>query len=102
MKYRLIHLLRSGEITGLVENTMIIKARTSGEFRILQEKSIFCFEDRTVIGPLFEIFGRVQQPVYSVKFNSEEQFLKFKESKGKLCIMLYLTHSSCTPIQLST
>lgn len=72
-----------GEITGLVENTIIIKARTSGEFRILQEKSIFCFEDRTVIGPLFEIFGRVQQPVYSVKFNSEEQFLKFKESKGK-------------------
>ena len=72
-----------GEITGLVENTIIIKARTSGEFRILQEKSIFCFEDRTVIGPLFEIFGRVQQPVYSVKFNSEEQFLKFKESKRK-------------------
>lgn len=72
-----------GEVTGLVENTMIIKARTSGEFRILQEKSVFCFEDRTVIGPLFEIFGRVQQPVYSVKFNSEEQFLKFKDSKGK-------------------
>ena len=30
-----------GEITGLVENTMIIKARTSGEFRILQENQYF-------------------------------------------------------------
>ncbi|KAK6888278.1 H/ACA ribonucleoprotein complex non-core subunit NAF1 [Candida tropicalis] len=72
-----------GEITGMVENTLIIKAKTSGEFRVLQEKSIFCFEDRTVIGPLFEIFGRVQQPVYSVKFNSEDEFNKFKGCKGK-------------------
>ncbi|EMG48717.1 hypothetical protein G210_0671, partial [Candida maltosa Xu316] len=72
-----------GEITGLVENTVIIKAKTSGEFRVLQEKSVFCLEDRTIIGPLFEIFGRVQQPVYSVKFNSKEDFEKFKDCKGK-------------------
>ncbi|EGW34259.1 uncharacterized protein SPAPADRAFT_49317 [Spathaspora passalidarum NRRL Y-27907] len=72
-----------GIVTGLVENSMIIKARTSGEFRVLKEESIFCFDDRTVIGPLFEIFGRVQQPVYRVKFNSEEEFAKFKGTTGK-------------------
>ena len=32
---------------------------------------------------MFEIFGRVQQPVYSVKFNSEDEFNKFKGCKGK-------------------
>ncbi|KAG7665777.1 uncharacterized protein J8A68_000602 [[Candida] subhashii] len=72
-----------GEVIGLVENSIIIKAKTSGEFRVLQEGSVFCFEDRTVIGPLFEIFGRVQQPVYSVKFNSKEEFEKFAGCKGK-------------------
>lgn len=72
-----------GVITGMVENSLIIKAKTSGEFRVLQEKSIFCLDDRTVIGPLFEIFGRVQQPVYSVKFNTEEEFNRFKDCKGR-------------------
>ncbi|KAI5962434.1 uncharacterized protein KGF55_003510 [Candida pseudojiufengensis] len=72
-----------GTITGLVDNSVLITAKYSGEFRILKEESIFCFDDRTVIGPLFEIFGRVQQPIYSVKFNSPEEFAKFKDSKGK-------------------
>ncbi|KAI3405987.2 hypothetical protein KGF56_001206 [Candida oxycetoniae] len=74
---------RIGEITGIVENSIIIKAKTSGEFRILKEGSIFCFEDRQPIGPLFEIFGRVQSPVYSIKFSTKEETEKFKDCKGK-------------------
>lgn len=72
-----------GEIIGLVDNNVIIKANLSGEFRVLKENSVFCFKDRSVIGPLFETFGRVQQPVYSVKFNSSEEFEKFKDKKGE-------------------
>jgi H/ACA ribonucleoprotein complex non-core subunit NAF1 len=72
-----------GKVTGLVENSVIIKANISGEFRVLKESSILCFEDRTVLGPLFEIFGRLQLPVYRVKFNTIEEFEKFKDCKDK-------------------
>lgn len=61
-----------GEIIGFVEKSAIIKANTSGEFRILKDKSVLCFEDRTLLGPLFETFGRLQAPNYRVKFNTEE------------------------------
>jgi AAA ATPase containing von Willebrand factor type A (vWA) domain len=72
-----------GEVIGLVEQSMIIKANISGEFRVLKDQSVICFEDRTVVGPLFETFGRLQQPIYRVKFNSVEDFEKFKDCKGK-------------------
>ncbi|ODV67998.1 hypothetical protein HYPBUDRAFT_93192, partial [Hyphopichia burtonii NRRL Y-1933] len=71
-----------GEITGLVEKSVIIKANILGEFRVLKEGSIFCFEDRTLLGPLFETFGKLQSPIYRVKFNNEDQFSKFKDKKG--------------------
>lgn len=61
-----------GEITGFVEKSAIIKANTSGEFRILKDKSVLCFEDRSLLGPLFETFGRLQSPNYRVKFSTEE------------------------------
>ncbi|KAI5969684.1 hypothetical protein CANMA_001347 [Candida margitis] len=72
-----------GEITGLVDRSIIIKAKTSGEFRILKEGSVLCLEDKTLIGLLYEIFGRVQSPIYTIRFNSDEDFEKFKDAKGK-------------------
>ncbi|ODQ82323.1 hypothetical protein BABINDRAFT_31747, partial [Babjeviella inositovora NRRL Y-12698] len=71
-----------GEITALVESSVIIKANVSGEFRILKDNSMLCFEDRTVLGPLFETFGRLQAPVYRVKI-SEEKFEQLKDRKGQ-------------------
>lgn len=72
-----------GEITSIVEKSIIIKATISGEFRILKDGSIFCFGDKTVIGPLFEIFGKLQAPIYRVKFNSDEEVEKFKDRVGE-------------------
>lgn len=72
-----------GEITGLVDRSIIIKAKTSGEFRILKEGSVLCLEDKTLIGLLYEIFGRIQLPIYTVKFNLDEEIEKFKGTKGK-------------------
>lgn len=71
-----------GDISGLVENSVIIKANVSGEFRILKDDSILCLEDRQLLGPLFETFGRLQAPNYRVKFNTEEDFQKVKDKKG--------------------
>ena len=71
-----------GTITSLVEKNIIIKANISGEFRVLKENSVLCLEDRQVIGPLFETFGRLQAPNYRIKFNTDEEFEKFKDKKG--------------------
>ncbi|ANZ74957.1 BA75_02259T0 [Komagataella pastoris] len=71
-----------GEISACVERSVVIKAYASGEFRILKENSVLCLEDRTILGPLFEIFGKLETPFYRVKYNSVEEFDKFKHMKG--------------------
>ncbi|RKP29151.1 hypothetical protein METBISCDRAFT_9017, partial [Metschnikowia bicuspidata] len=72
-----------GTIIGLVEQSAIISASTSGEFRVLKENSVLCFEDRLVLGPLFEVFGRLQSPKYRVKFNTGEEFHQISDKKGE-------------------
>ncbi|KAG7698461.1 hypothetical protein KL912_003787 [Ogataea haglerorum] len=71
-----------GNITALVERSIVIKASVSGEIRVLKDGSILCLEDRTLVGPLFETFGRIQSPSYRVKFKTEEKFEAFKDKKG--------------------
>ncbi|KAG7884915.1 hypothetical protein KL938_001172 [Ogataea parapolymorpha] len=71
-----------GNITALVERSIVIKASVSGEIRVLKDGSILCLEDRTLVGPLFETFGRIQSPSYRVKFKTEDKFEAFKDKKG--------------------
>lgn len=71
-----------GEVISAVEKSVIVRANISGEFRILKENSVLCFEDRQVLGPLFEVFGRLQSPFYRVKFNSDSELDKFKSKIG--------------------
>lgn len=72
-----------GTISALVERNVIVKANVSGEFRVLNDNSVLCFEDRTVLGPLFETFGRLQSPFYRVKFNTDEDFNRLKDKIGQ-------------------
>lgn len=62
-----------GEVEAVVENILLIKARTSGEYRVLESGSVLCLADRTVIGAVSETLGRVQQPLYSVRFNNVDE-----------------------------
>lgn len=71
-----------GFITGIVEKSIIIKATISAEEKVLDSGTVFCLEDRTPLGYLYEVFGRLQSPVYRVKFNSDEELEPFKEMKG--------------------
>lgn len=71
-----------GTISGIVEKNVVIKAANSAEEKVLNEGTVLCFEDRTPLGLLYEVFGRLQSPVYSVKYNSQEEAEKFKEKKG--------------------
>ncbi|CAN6640378.1 hypothetical protein TRVA0_018S00760 [Trichomonascus vanleenenianus] len=73
-----------GELSQVVERRAIIQASKSAEFRVLQDgDSVFCFGDRRVIGVLYETFGRVQAPIYAVKFDSEEEAKELFSRKGE-------------------
>ncbi|ODQ68126.1 NAF1-domain-containing protein [Nadsonia fulvescens var. elongata DSM 6958] len=72
-----------GTLLSVLDSTAVIKASVSGEFRVLDDKSVFCFGDRSLIGMLFETFGRVQAPMYTVKFKDPEQTIPLKSRKGE-------------------
>jgi H/ACA ribonucleoprotein complex non-core subunit NAF1 len=59
-----------GMVETIVENIILIKAKTSGEYRALESGSVLCLADRSVIGVVSETLGRVQQPLYTVRFTN--------------------------------
>ncbi|TAQ83653.1 hypothetical protein B7494_g8027 [Chlorociboria aeruginascens] len=59
-----------GAVEGIAESILLIKAKTSGEYRVLETGSVLCLENRSVIGVVAETLGRVQQPLYSVRFTN--------------------------------
>lgn len=73
----------AGYIHNVSEKMVLIRAGTSGEYRILKENSIFCFEDKTPIGILYETFGRIQSPIYVVKFNSPDKAKSLRDRIGQ-------------------
>lgn len=64
-----------GTVETLVDNLVVIKAKTTGEYQVLETGSVLCLDDRSVIGAVTETLGRVQQPYYSVRFNSRDEIV---------------------------
>lgn len=71
-----------GNVENLVDNLTLIKAKTSGEYQVLETGSVLCLEDRTVIGAITETLGRVQQPFYSVRFTNAAAITEIGISTG--------------------
>ena len=61
-----------GTVEGVVENTVLIRAKISGEHRVLEVGSLLCSREKTVLGVVAETLGRVQQPMYTVQFTNHE------------------------------
>ena len=59
-----------GCVETIVGNVILIKGKVSGEYQVLETGSLLCLEDRVVIGVIAETLGRVQQPLYSVRFRN--------------------------------
>jgi H/ACA ribonucleoprotein complex non-core subunit NAF1 len=59
-----------GKVQTIVDNILLVKAYTSGEYRVLESGSVLCLEDRSVFGVVAETLGRVHQPLYSVLFTN--------------------------------
>lgn len=74
-----------GFIKSAFENNIIIHSLGSGERRVLKEGSILCLEDRTVIGTLCEVFGKLDDPFYRVSLptSRKEQFESLKGRIGE-------------------
>ncbi|KAF8421484.1 Gar1/Naf1 RNA binding region-domain-containing protein [Tirmania nivea] len=62
-----------GEVQSVVERLALIKAKTSGEHQVLNEGSVVALQDRTVIGTIADLLGRVQSPLYTVRFATKEE-----------------------------
>lgn len=62
-----------GVVEHIVENIMLVKAFTTGEYQVLDNGSVLCTADRVVIGAVAETIGKVLQPMYTVYFNSNEE-----------------------------
>ncbi|MCJ1322125.1 hypothetical protein MMC15_007470 [Xylographa vitiligo] len=81
-----------GNVEILVENLVLVKAKTTGEYQVLETGSVLCLQDRTVIGVVAEALGRVQQPRYSVRFTNANAIDQAGISIGTL--IYYVTQYS--------
>ncbi|EKG17632.1 H/ACA ribonucleoprotein complex subunit Gar1/Naf1 [Macrophomina phaseolina MS6] len=82
-----------GNVESVVDNMILIKANTSGEYQVLESGSVLCKDDKTVIGAVADTLGRVQEPLYTVAFNSGEEINEAGLSKG-LTIYYVNDHST--------
>lgn len=71
-----------GLVENVVDSSLLIKAQTSGEYQVLEQASVLCLEDRSVIGVVAETFGRVQEPMYSVSFTTAQDIADAGISRG--------------------
>ena len=72
-----------GSVEHVVENSILIKGKTSGETRALESGSLLCLGDtRSVIGVIAELLGQVTQPYYSVRFTNPAAIAEAGISKG--------------------
>lgn len=61
-----------GVVKSAFDFNIIVHALGSAERRVLKEGSILCLGDRTILGPLCEVFGPLQRPFYRVSFPKEK------------------------------
>ncbi|KAJ1851362.1 hypothetical protein LPJ73_003061 [Coemansia sp. RSA 2703] len=67
-----------GTVHAHVGNSVTILAHTHGLQRVLDADTLVAQADGTVVGVVFEVFGPVTQPMYSVRFATPEEAQKLK------------------------
>ncbi|KAJ2556640.1 hypothetical protein EV175_001870 [Coemansia sp. RSA 1933] len=61
-----------GVIQSVVESSVIIRAHSSAERQVVDSGNIVALGNRRVLGLVFEVFGPVTQPMYTVRFPTSE------------------------------
>ncbi|KAI6047898.1 Gar1/Naf1 RNA binding region-domain-containing protein [Pisolithus marmoratus] len=65
-----------GEVMSIVGNVVIVKGLPADNLKTLSERALdaetlLVFDDRKVLGYVYETFGPTSQPLYQIKFNQE-------------------------------
>ncbi|KAL4750690.1 Gar1/Naf1 RNA binding region-domain-containing protein [Aspergillus terricola var. indicus] len=71
-----------GHVEAAVDNTVLIAANTTGEYQVLEAGSLLCLEDRRIAGVVSETLGRVENPLYAVRFPSAADIDEHGLSRG--------------------
>lgn len=71
-----------GAIEHIVENIILVKAKTTGEYQVLDTGSVLCTAERVVLGAVAETIGKVLQPMYTVHFTSSEEIKELNLEVG--------------------
>ncbi|TPX14023.1 uncharacterized protein E0L32_000417 [Thyridium curvatum] len=72
-----------GPVLHVVEDSIVIKGNTDGEYRVLDEESVLCTAERKVIGAVADVIGNVRVPMYLVRFADPEEITKEGLEPGK-------------------
>ena len=83
-----------GTIEGIVENTVVIRAKISAEYQVLESGSLLCLQNRSVIGVIAEPLGRVEQPMYTVRFTNEKAIKEAGVTEIGTMVYYVLPHST--------
>lgn len=66
-------IIMAGTIFQIINNVIVIHCRPGSEYNTLDAGSLLVYENREVIGEVFETFGPVARPFYSVRFNDAKE-----------------------------
>lgn len=71
-----------GDVQSVIDNYILVAAKTSGEYMVLEHGSVLCLQDRTVLGAVHETIGQVQSPIYMIGYNTVEEVKETGVAKG--------------------
>ncbi|KAL7328435.1 hypothetical protein PS15p_206705 [Mucor circinelloides] len=63
----------AGSIFQVIDNVIVIHCKPHSEYSTLDQGSLLVYENREVMGEVFETFGPVARPYYSVRFNDAKE-----------------------------
>ena len=96
------NVIEVGVVQDVLENLVIVQSLGQGS--PLDEDSLLCFVDREILGKVFETFGPVLKPLYSVRFNSASEIDRTRAVKGakvlyvpEVCVSSLILLSSLLP-----
>ncbi|CEG77201.1 hypothetical protein RMATCC62417_11996 [Rhizopus microsporus] len=66
----------AGHIYQKIQNVIVVQSRPGSEHSTLDIGSLLVYENREIMGEVFETFGPIARPFYTVRFNDVSQSLE--------------------------
>lgn len=66
-------ILELGIVEGVIERTVLVRATVPSEYQVVESNSLLCLADRSVVGVVAEPLGRVEQPMYTIRFTNDDE-----------------------------